>query len=227
MKNKLSMLIRKLSLRAVIITLAISGLNIAGASTIVSVSGPDSAGSDAAGLSEGWSTSVALQDVMISALLANGNGLASVGVAYLTTSIGPGTPAADEIAQSDVILCAGCMQDVVLFSGLNLAPGTYWLTFGAPAPPASFLNWVTGPPSEQVVSTSPETTYLGFEVLSPDSSSFAPDGTSFFGAPLTNGIAYDFSVTGTAVPEPEGPWLAAAAMIAILAIRRLQQRKRA
>lgn len=188
--------------------------------TIISVSGADSTASSAAGLSEGWSTSGALGDVTISALLSNGNGLPSTGIAYLTTALGPGTTTTQEIAQTDVTLCGSCVEDVVLFSGLNLAAGDYWITFGAPPPPASFLDWVTGPASQEVTTTAPGISYLGLEELEPSDAAFPPGGSFAFPDPLTNGIAYDFTVTATPVPEPATVWIFGLSFAGVIALKR-------
>jgi hypothetical protein len=50
--------------------------------------------------------------------------------AYLTTSIGPGTTVADQVASSSttVVPSAGPAVSYVVFSGLSLAPRTYYLT---------------------------------------------------------------------------------------------------
>jgi hypothetical protein len=191
-------------------------LGEAHASTILAVNGSFLGGTGAAGLSEGWSTNAALENVDISAVLKNGNSLPSAGVAYLTTSIGPGTTLADVIAKTNVDLnCYFCQEDVTLFQGLSLAPGTYWLTFGTPAPPASFLIWDNAMPATLI--TGPGITYLGYEALLPFYSPFPPSGTFYFPSPIVSFSAYGMSVTGTPVPEPAQRWLCGLALVSLLA----------
>ncbi len=169
------------------------------ASTVIDVSGAVFGFAGADGLTEGWSTTTSVNDVAITALLANGNQLPSTGTAYLTTSIGPGTTVSEEVAQTDIdITCGLCQQEVALFTGLTLAPGTYWLTLGAPDQPVSYLLWAASNPA--TLTTGPGVTYRGFDALA--HSSFPPSGDFFYPSPVVNSYSYLFSVTGTSVPEP-------------------------
>jgi hypothetical protein len=205
--------------RACMSMLLLGFLNNAKSSTIISITGGTDQSSQAAGLSQGWFTVTPLQDVTVSALLSNGDVLPAPGTAFLTTSIGPGTTTAQEIARADVFLCGNCQQNVTLFNDLDLAAGPYWLTFGAPASPVSFLNWLTQPVANLNITTGPGVEYFGFQALQPSDALFPPGGTLTFPTPLTNGIAYDFSVTTSPVPEPGTLGIVALAFAALFAVK--------
>ena len=169
------------------------------ADNIISATGPVSGYTGAAGISVGWTDFTALRDVTITAPLANGNTSGTApGTAFLTTSIGPGTTLTDVVAKANIVIsCALCTEDVVLFSGLDLGPGSYWLTLSAPAPPTSFLNWAA---SDTIsVTTSLTTTYSGFTYLTDIYGSFPPGSPLMF-PPVFPPLGYEFSVTST--PEP-------------------------
>jgi hypothetical protein len=171
------------------------------ADNVVTVGGTVFGYTGAAGISVGWTDFSQEQDVTISALLGNGNGpgTTSTGTAFLTTSIGPGTTIADVVAEASVaVSCGGfCSQDVVLFSGLNLAPGSYWLTFATPVPPATYLNWAAGNPV--TATTGSSTIYDGFAYLTGVYDSFPPASPLEF-LPEPPPFGYEFSVVTT--PEP-------------------------
>ena len=199
--------------------LACSGTAISG--VIVSVGGPVFGYTGAAGISAGWSMSAA-QTVTISAHLGNGNSLPSAGIAYLTNSIGPGTTLANEISEANVLLtCTFCDQDVVLFSGLNLPAGNYWITFGAPAPPTSYLNWAASNPAS--VAAGSGSSYTGFAYLVDGYGTFPPGSSFIFPAQLSQ-FAYQFSVTSAAsIPEPATLSLVG---ITLLALSRRSRKQR-
>jgi hypothetical protein len=170
------------------------------ADTILTISGPIIGGAAASGESVGFTTSTPFPDVTISALLSNGGFPMGIGAAYLTTSVGSGTTIADEIAQVDINLgCSLCAQDVVLFSGLDLPAGTYWLTFGGPEAPTSGLS--IGFSSPAVVQAIAGVSFLGDYVVSDGTGPFPP-GSSTVTNYTANDAFPDFSVS--TVPEPSG-----------------------
>ncbi len=207
--------------RACLAMLLLGCLPNAKPSTIISVGGVFQGYTGVGGLSEGWSIASPVQNVTVSALLASGGGNPSTGTAFLTTSIGPGTTVAQEIAQTNISVCAGCQQDVVLFSGLDLAAGTYWLTLGQPAPPASFLSWTASNPAS--ITTGPGTSYLGYEALQPFYGPFPPSGTFLYPSPVANAFAYDFAVISVPLsppagtPEPAGVWICGLGLAVVFA----------
>jgi len=183
---------------------------------IVTVDGSFNGSTGVAGIAAGWSTPVPLQDVRITALLTNGLAPPASGTAFLTTSIGPGTTLAQLVAQTAVtVSCSVCLQEVTLFTGLNLPAGTYWISFTKPSD--SFLSWALSNPA--VISTSAGAQYLGFAYLNGGYDPF-PAGNSFLIPPDPDiwTLGYDFSVT--TVPEPASLYLFIAGFAAILAKRR-------
>ncbi len=189
---------------------AIACSSFASAGIIIEASGPFQGYSGVEGLSVGFTTSTALQGVTISALLENGNfpfDDTAIGTAYLTTSLGTGTTIADEIAQANISLgCSVCEQ--VLFSGLDLAPGTYWLTFGSPTPPVSYLN--IGALFPAVAEASAGTSFLGFYSVTDGSGPFPPGSPILADLTLDGGLP-EFSVS--AVPEPSELGLTGAGIV--------------
>jgi hypothetical protein len=113
----------------VVTVLAIAVFSAHGtAETIISVSGTSSAaivlvgdGVEAAS----WTQSTSFQEVDISAMV--GGPASAIGTAYLTTSLGPGTTLADQIARTSFSF-PPTVSYVRFFSGLTLGPGTYYLS---------------------------------------------------------------------------------------------------
>jgi hypothetical protein len=75
-----------------------------------------------------WTTTNAYSDVSIAATVGCYSVPCSLGInAYLTTAIGPTETAADQIATSAISIDVLGPQQDTFFSGLSLAPGTYYL----------------------------------------------------------------------------------------------------
>lgn len=110
--------------------------DVARAIPIVSISGPDNPFGNIPGVSIGsgrvtqWQSTLAFEDVTVTADLSSVPSVSATVTAFLTTSIGPGTTAADEVARATVSLpdYFASSHAVTLFSGLNLAPAHYYLT---------------------------------------------------------------------------------------------------
>lgn len=85
-----------------------------------------------------WNQTVGYSGVNIS---FQGTGLSSPadGTAYLTTSYGPGTTPADQIASVGFSEIPNVSSTIPLFSGLNLPAGSYYLTVFAD--PGSEIGW--------------------------------------------------------------------------------------
>jgi hypothetical protein len=123
-------------------SLFVAGMMIVGltdaarATPIVSISGPDNPFGNIPGLSTGagrltqWQSALAFEDVTVTADLSSVPNVATTATAFLTTRIGPGTTAADEVARATVALpdFFAPSHTVTLFTGLNLAPAHYYLT---------------------------------------------------------------------------------------------------
>ena len=143
---------------------------------------------------------------------------------YLTTSVGPGTlppPLAYATVTGSTLF--GVPQERVLFSGLTLGPGTYYLTLFGMDPSGAYHGaiWVSSVASGPAASI---TTAPGVTVGSAYqanggilNSSYAPASSFILAASGTNGFtSYDFTVTGTPVPEPATRLLALAGMAMLL-----------
>jgi len=103
------------------------------AQPIVSVDSPDDLGYgclviyNGQGYRVGWTQSDAYAAVVISAKLASGGAASQIGRAYLTTQIGSGTSTNAEIASTSFTFPLA-VTNVVLFQGLHLPPGSYYLS---------------------------------------------------------------------------------------------------
>ncbi|MDX2038081.1 MAG: hypothetical protein SFX72_15640 [Isosphaeraceae bacterium] len=172
-----------------------------------------------------WTQSTTYTDVAISALVGSLSGSNELFEAYLTTAVGPGATAADVVASTVKTAPAKAsvfdFTSVSLFTGLSLAPGTYYLVlYNSDTNPASLIRWARG-----------NSTTLGAGV-SGLGGAFANNGTglvvpatpyqSTFVISTLNDFA--FSVTGTAVPEPSTFASALLALIGVGAARRLRRR---
>ena len=120
------------------------------AATIVSVAGPIISGfpvftNQTVGVS--WAQPRTYGDVRIFARLLGGPPNDG-GTAYLTTRIGPGTTAAHAITQSSFQFpnTGTDDRDVLLFSGLTLTGGTYYVTLVNAAPADQGGWWATAEP---------------------------------------------------------------------------------
>ena len=111
--------------------------DLARADIIASISGPDlpianlpSVSAIGAGRATQWQSRLAFEDVMVTADLSSLIGMTGTATAFLTTKVGPGTTAADEIAHATVTLpdFFASSHTVTLFSGLDLAPANYYLS---------------------------------------------------------------------------------------------------
>jgi hypothetical protein len=75
-----------------------------------------------------WTQTNKYLDVKITARLSTFSGLVDQGTAYLTSRVGPGATEADEVAVASFTFPSTLSgSDVLLFSGLTLGPGTYYL----------------------------------------------------------------------------------------------------
>jgi len=186
------------------------------AETIISVEGPSvgeplGIGFNLQVLAVGWSQSTAFSAVNITADVAGFYPQVTVD-AWLTTRIGPGTTALDQIAETSVLVSTD-MQPVNLFSDLALGPGTYYLVLSA----STVGVWGgTEKASDAVVTSAPGVTrddrllaanfYNGLpDYLFPPDSTFQDFPTSFYGYNLV----YDV----TSAPEPSLFFLTCASLI--------------
>ena len=167
------------------------------ATTIISETGRDYAGWAARTdqfMAISWSQAGSYTDASITARLYSLDPT-DIGTAWLTTQVGPGTTLADQIAIASFSFPSTANpSDVILFTGLTLAPGTYYLSIGG-----GMNYWSTWDCTDQpIVTTDTSVTYNGdFYVYNPDPS-YAP-ASPYVPTPSITPI---FSITGTVVPEP-------------------------
>jgi PEP-CTERM motif-containing protein len=151
--------------------------------------------------STSWSESKAYDDVTISALVDSFIvGQTPTADAYLTTRIGPGTSTTDEIAHAqftvplNLPICSpnSCGANVTLFSGLNLGPGTYFLTMATDPTSVGTVGWFPANPPTVIKDTG-VTEGLSF---------IATAGASYPPASDFRIFLYPMNFTVVAVPEP-------------------------
>jgi hypothetical protein len=139
--------------------------------------------------------------------------------AYLTTSIGPETILADQVAAStvSVLPSAGPSVSYVIFSGLSLSPGSYFLTINDTGTPVGSsresVGWAGEAPATQAtISTSPGFSNVGFYTLNGYQAQTAYDPAdpltpliSFSVTNVQESAAVNFEASGdpvSAAPEP-------------------------
>jgi hypothetical protein len=113
-----------------------------------------------------WTQTASFSDVTIDASLTSEDPTFLSGTAYLMSAIGPGTtPGSEVVAPADFTVPfashAGSVTPTVLFTGLDLGPGNYYLVLTAPSQTqtvlGSPLSWQI--PTNPLVST--ENSFLG------------------------------------------------------------------
>ena len=174
---------------------------LASANTIVSVAGDINLYSsfqaglppEPIALEVSWTQTNTYDNVSIFADL-NGFGSSGSGIAYLTTAVGPGTTSANQVATPDSFTFPNTPQDVELFSGLTLGPGSYYITMYGTG------GWgLAQDPSTTTVTLDPGASlgqpYQSNELTFP---TFIP--AADYATPIACCLV--FAVDGTPVPEP-------------------------
>ena len=203
-------------MRAFTLLSLVSGLLLAvssgGAVTVLSVTGVasqcNSTGGNAGNLATGivgaktWTQTKGYANVTISAALDDLNTFATPFpnfTVYLTTSDGPGTTTAQEIAHATVmapLVAPWTTSLTTLFTGLTLPPGTYFLTvFGDPAGPALGPSCWTYSNSPVIAADSGVSNIRDLQVLGV--AAYPP--ASGFHSLITNQL---IQVTGDAIAPP-------------------------
>jgi hypothetical protein len=168
-----------------------------GAATIISTDGQGNAGYGILYGSQvdeaGWSQTSTYSGVTITAEIDPGTAPGTSGTAFLMTQIGPGTTSAEQIATASFSATGAANSPVLntLFSGLTLGPGDYDLVLG----PSLGLGWETATAGITPV-TAPGVAFVSDDYGT--SAGYPP--ASSFSSKLGNDL--EFTVSGTAVPEP-------------------------
>jgi hypothetical protein len=201
----------QVSLVALVATILLVGESAA--ATIVSVTGPEDrfpvvGGTNAHAV--GWSQSAMYSNIEITAELATfrsgGNG-----TAFLTTRIGPGTTVADQIASANFAFPPKDSPPTLLFRGLELSAGTYYLT----------IRGTTDAHTWAATDLPVTSNDMGAATLGDSSSNNAssyPPATAFNVSDFTK----KYAVTGLAVPEPSS---AIATLFAIVLLTNRRSRR--
>lgn len=206
-------------------TLGLIALQSAGwAATLISTSGPFIGYTGTGAVS--FTTTSSFTNVAIQVGLFNfsGSPIDTSIDAYLTTQIGPGTNASHEVDFASVNVSlpvlvgdsSSNIVDVQVFSGLSLAPGTYYLSLSPTTSIGIMWSWIAN--TDTIV-------VGGGTTLNRDQYTFTPDGyfpaSSFPHTDISGYLRY--SVTGDpvtdGVPEPATLWLTAAAGIGLACLR--------
>ena len=201
------------------------------ATPIVSVTGVPT-GAAAAGqqqiLSAGFTLGQNYAGVSISAEIG---GITTQSVtAYLTTQIGPGTTVANEIASTTIGLPGPGPVLTPIFTGLNLAAGSYYLTLFHPTDTGG--SWYHS--SAATVGTAPGSShdFDGYYITNYPGvalPAYAPSATfvplmSFANPPQNSDFLY--LVETAEIPEPTTSALAGIALLALATLRRARGTRR-
>lgn len=181
----------------------------------ISVTGPDDGVaylSFAAVIGSSWTYTVTHIGVGLDIRMVGSDNSGFENTAYITTSIGPGTTTANEIARQNFTVDSATPTDVLLFAGLTLDSGTYYLTlFGR------LVGWQLAEPTN-VVSNDPYASILSDTNYFYDISFITgyPPATPFYtSAPL--GRAGEYSVTAVAIaPELDTLYLSSINVLLLL-----------
>jgi hypothetical protein len=171
--------------------------------TIIAESISGTSGSSGGILAVSWAQSGSFTNVSVSAVLASDNGQpGATGTAYLMNLIGPSASAANEVTAPNTSISVGgnnSLTEDLLFSGLSLGPGTYFLVIV----PTDFnqvdsLDWdLTNPGS---VALGGGVTQNSDEAVSTTPAGFGPASTF-----ATQANRQLFLVTGDASQNPPPP----------------------
>jgi hypothetical protein len=189
---------------------ALLGLPLA-AGTIVSTDGLGNIGFAWGVDVAGWSQTQTYINVTITAEIDPGLSPGATGTFYLMTQIGPGTTTANQIATTTVTATGPEFNSVLetLFTGLTLGPGNYYLVFGSP----NELGWAMAPAGiTPVTDTGVTYTLNGIENVG---AAYPPATT----VPNNFGDIYEFTASGTAVPEPTSLASGAIGLIGLIVAR--------
>lgn len=167
--------------------------------TVISVSSTNDVGCfviySGQGYRVGWTQTDTYSDVGVSAKLNSEGAAGQTGRAYLTTQIGPGTSVTNEIASTNFTFPLQ-PANIVLFSGLQLAPGSYYLSIIGDSTTWGSC-WVNGATTNVETGTG-VTSLGGFGAAGGVVSTYFPASPVYVDAP----IPPELTVLGTDINHP-------------------------
>jgi hypothetical protein len=181
-----------------------------GQGVVISVTGPYGregiigVGSNMPPAGVSWTATSAFTDISIFLEMQSPPGLSNIiAMAYLTTSVGPGTTTADQVASASFSIPTTASLIPVL-SGLTLGAGTYYLVVQGLTIDLSYqqpyhANWYTAAYSE-TITTAPSISLNPSLFTQTMSGGYPP--ASQFSELFNGGVQFQYTVTGYAVPEP-------------------------
>ena len=222
------------NLAATLTTILICATPVKADPIIISVTAPPGLSFGIGTIGAVWSTAWSQSNdytgvsiaVLVDSFLVGGTPSAN---AYLSTRIGPGTTASDEIAHTQftvptvlpVCSPSSCGAMVTLFSSLSLGPGQYFLTLSPDPGSIGTVGWFPALDPTVVLDTG---VAEGASFRASATASYAPAST-FSVAPFV----MNFSVTGTQatqVPEPATATLVGCGALVLLLNMNKRIRKR-
>lgn len=175
-----------------------------------------------------WTQGRAFPHVAIDASLVSNNPSFRTGTAYLMTMIGPGTTASSEVVApvsftAPVAVPFGPVPPTVLFSGLMLTPGTYYLVLTAP-----FANTIGSPlawqiPTEPDIVTAPLVSLGDTDLANTSVTTVAPFAPASAFLITSDRVMFDVV---SAIPEPASLAMLGSALGLFLLALRLSRRGR-
>ncbi len=172
-------------------------------------------------LEENWTSTAEFTNVTISAFVAASNGSGTAATAYLAKQVGASATNATLVAQANLTLSplGQASPELVLFSGLDLLPGTYFLVL-ASADTTSNQGWFNG--NLGTATTDSHVTFNPPGFVSPangTNSAYPPAST--FNPTYSVGFAFDVTgdLAGSSVPEPSAIWLCGAGFLLLGLVR--------
>jgi hypothetical protein len=163
-------------------------------------------------LAVSWTQTSTFADVVISALIGTNDPSVDQGTAWLTQSIGPGTMPGSEVAQSTVTFPSFGSGSTMLFTGVTLTPGTWYLVLSAPSSTLS-LGWWNGnsTPLTGAGVTMGQTLLTAAQFAN---AAYAP-GSNFIGQYPSLAFSVDGREAPTTVPEPASLMLTGCGLLAV------------
>jgi hypothetical protein len=151
------------------------------------------------GLEASWTQLGSYSNVGVTATIKSGSATApGTDTFFLTTSLGPGTTVANQVASNTLAVPSSTATPIQIFSGLTLGPGTYFLVLGDVFSPAIF--WATS--DVPTVITNTGVTFNGTGDASPNCGICPYYPAATYDTSSTDHFLFEVTGTPTRVPAP-------------------------